>query len=118
MNNLIQLLDKHSMSNKQTYIKTILLSQRIQCMINQLKCQNEATSPTETVIAFEDQLKGNGDSQNDKKPLPVSPSIYMTSAFDSAIDINSDPVRNKPLPSIHHSKIKHTTIIHVKKVYN
>ncbi|KAG2197241.1 hypothetical protein INT47_003616 [Mucor saturninus] len=92
------------MSNKQTYIKTILLSQRLKYMVSQLKCQQqeeEATSPTETVVAF-------GQEEKDK-PLPSPPSLYMMS-FDSAIDIG--PVRNKPLPAITHS------IIHVKRKYN
>lgn len=102
MDTLIELLETHNMSNKQTYIKTILLSQRLKYMVSQLKCQQqeeEATSPTETVVAFGQKEKN--------KPLPSPPSLYMMS-FDSAIDIG--PVRNKPLPAITHS------IIHVKRV--
>lgn len=97
MDTLIQLLETHNMSNKQIYIKTILSSQRIQYMITQLKCQNEATSPTETVV----------ETFHDEKPLPISPSMYIMT-LDSAIDIG--PTRNKPLPNIQHPNI------HVKRV--
>lgn len=109
MNTLIELLETHNMSNKQTYIKTILLSQRLQSMITQLKCQqvtDELISPTETVVAFPPLIK------KEEKPLPSNPpSLYLMS-FDSAIDIGPVVLRNKPLPTIQ----PHHTIIHVKRV--
>ncbi|GAA5817375.1 hypothetical protein MFLAVUS_010919 [Mucor flavus] len=120
MNTLIQSLDKNNMKNKQVYKNVYRLSQKLRHQIDQLKEKvkddDMQSSPTETMIAYDDEWKVKSlpklsiDSSvtitmhNDEK----SSSLYFATAYDSAVDL----VMNKPLPSIYHNKIKHTTIIH------
>ncbi|GAA5796023.1 hypothetical protein HPULCUR_001390 [Helicostylum pulchrum] len=125
MNTLIHSLDTNNMKNTQVYKNAYRLSQKLRHQIDQLKKKvkddDMQSSPTETMIAYDDEWKVKSlpklsiDSSvtitmhNDEK----SSSLYFATAFDSAVDL----VMNKPLPSIYHNKIKHTTIIHVKKRY-
>ncbi|KAI9329653.1 hypothetical protein BD770DRAFT_477926 [Pilaira anomala] len=123
MDTLIQSLDKNNMKNKQAYKTVYYLSQKIRHQIEQLKSKIDIESRTfiSNNDDDDDQWKVKSlpklsiDSSvtitmhNDKK----SSSVYLQTAFDSAVDL----AINKPLPSIHHNKIKHTPIIHVKKKY-